>query len=174
MSKIKNIGYHGTTQANAEKILQEQRFINSTKNNEWLGDGVYFFAYQNDAEWWIKANRFKNQKTEILKADLEYTDKQLLDLDDREQLDRVETILLYFIKENNFEFNNGVDLSSESWDKQICWACNLIKKISPEIGIIIYTFLGKKHYKYLPVSATQRQICVSDHSIIRNISRIAG
>ena len=130
MNKIRNTGYHGTTRTNAEKILQEQRFINSTKANEWLGDGVYFFAYRSDAEWWVKANRYKNQKTEILKAEL--------------------------------------------CDKKLCWGCNVMKKLFPEIGIIIYTFHKKNQYQYIPLRTNQRQICVSDHSIIKHISRAMG
>lgn len=174
MSKIKNIGYYGTTQAKADKILREQRFINSTKNNEWLGNGVYFFAYQNDAEWWVKADRFKNQKTAIIKADLEYTDKQLLDLDDREQLEKMYKILreAFKIRGNGADFN--VYITDKPLYQQFCWACNMIKKILPSIGIIIYTFSQNKNYKYIPFTANQRQICVSDHTIIKYISRVAG
>ena len=34
---VQTNGYHGTTKENAEKILLECKFIDSNKNNEWLG-----------------------------------------------------------------------------------------------------------------------------------------
>lgn len=178
MNKIRNTGYHGTTRTNAEKILQEQSFINSTKVNEWLGDGVYFFAYRSDAEWWVKANRYKNQKTEILKAELAYTKEQLLDLDNSQQLLDMEKFLQNYVQlqsqRPDISSEISSDISTEPWDKKLCWGCNVMKKLFPEIGIIIYTFHKKNQYQYTPLRTNQRQICVSDHSIIKHISRAMG
>ena len=124
MNKIRNTGYHGTTRTNAEKILQEQRFINSTKANEWLGDGVYFFAYRSDAEWWVKANRYKNQKTEILKAELAYNEEQLLDLDNSQQLLDMEKFLQNYVQlqsqRPDISSEISSDISTEPWDKKLC------------------------------------------------------
>jgi hypothetical protein len=39
------IGYHGCTWQIAEQILDENRFLPSTKAYDWLGEGVYFWEY---------------------------------------------------------------------------------------------------------------------------------
>lgn len=39
----KFIGYHGTKRKSANMIIQSGKIIPSTKVNEWLGCGVYFF-----------------------------------------------------------------------------------------------------------------------------------
>lgn len=53
------IGYHGTSLTFASRLL-EQRFTASSKENEWLGKGVYFFGSdgsidgQDEAKCWAK------------------------------------------------------------------------------------------------------------------------
>lgn len=174
MNKIHNVGYHGTTQENAERILREKRFVDSNKDNEWLGRGVYFFAYPGDAAWWVSVGRLKDQETAIIKADLAYTEEQALDLDDHQQLEAMNKILCCYVKAQSSRSGISVNISGAEHYKQLCWACNLIKKLEPRIGIIIYTFSQKQPYKYLPFAANQKQICVSDHSIIKHISRAEG
>ncbi len=39
------IGYHGCPRESAERILEEQLFLPSTKVYDWLGEGVYFWEY---------------------------------------------------------------------------------------------------------------------------------
>ena len=48
-----------------------------------------------------------------------------------------------------------------------CFACNLIRDLCPEIGIIVKTFpLKYSVSECIQFPCVQRQICVSDHSII--------
>ena len=89
MTRNRIEGYHGTTKANAMGILSQNHFRNSTKDNEWLGTGVYFFAYAGHAKWWCSHARFANCETVILQAILEYRQEQLLDLDDPSTLAKV-------------------------------------------------------------------------------------
>ena len=77
-------GYHGTTLSAAESILKDGYFKHSTRNNDWLGTGAYFFSYEDHAKQWIKHRRFRGKKTQILKATLGYTSEQMLDLDNPE------------------------------------------------------------------------------------------
>lgn len=39
------IGYHGCSRAAAETILAQQQFTPSTKEYDWLGEGIYFWEY---------------------------------------------------------------------------------------------------------------------------------
>jgi len=47
-------GYHGTSQAKADKIV-ENRFVISTKPNEWLGTGIYFFGSDGEIDGQVEA-----------------------------------------------------------------------------------------------------------------------
>ena len=153
-------GYHGTTKENAEKILLECKFIDSNKNNEWLGRGVYFFAYQDHAKWWLESRRYITKEVCILFASLEYTDSQLLDLDNPAKLKEVEDILAEAVSMSKPFQKKNVNLSFKSYYEQLCVACNTIKSLFPEIGIIIYTFSQKRVGKNSGFRFNQRQICV--------------
>lgn len=51
------IGYHGTDQKTAERILSGEPFRPSTKDYDWLGTGVYFWEYGYDrAVRWAEEN----------------------------------------------------------------------------------------------------------------------
>ncbi len=39
------VGYHGCSQEVARLILEQQRFVPSTKAYDWLGEGIYFWEY---------------------------------------------------------------------------------------------------------------------------------
>lgn len=84
LKKYKCTGYHGTDIKGAESILKSQTFIPSTKEEEWLGRGVYFF--ENDkrqaVDYITKAKRVQNYK--IIKANLETS--KLFDLIDTETM----------------------------------------------------------------------------------------
>jgi hypothetical protein len=65
---IKLIGYHGTNSENIASIM-ENGFIPSKGDDEWLGDGVYFFVYGNSstspieaAKKWAIASSWDNEK----------------------------------------------------------------------------------------------------------------
>lgn len=172
MQTFKNhiIGYHGTTLKRAKAILHDQKFLDSTKENEWLGKGVYFFEYDSHAKWWITTPRYEKVETRILQATLEYTDSQLIDLDDPSQMEMLDDIMREATgRLNEADINIKSNISKCTLSKQWCLACNLIKQLNPQKGIVIYTFPRSYTYPYSCFPANQRQICVSDHSIIRDI-----
>lgn len=81
MEKYKEyIGFHGTTTENAEKILAEKKFNQSKKLDEWLGKGIYFFAYPEDAEWWCKEYKKLIQPNEYTILQVEIVVESVLDL----------------------------------------------------------------------------------------------
>lgn len=171
MERKKIYGYHGTTKENADKIIVEQAFQDSVKDNEWLGHGVYFFAYLGHAKWWVRAPRYHGIETSIVKAALEFTDEQLLDLDDPEQFLLVEDVIKEAtrIATESGDLCYGADLEKMDESKKWNFVCNTIRNICPEIGIIIYTFPTKPRFYVIGYQQTQRQICVSDHSIIKEV-----
>lgn len=54
--------YHGTMIEKANKILTEKRFIKSTDDRHWLGDGVYFYTDKYYSYKWVY-NMCKNHRT---------------------------------------------------------------------------------------------------------------
>jgi len=173
MIKNKTTGYHGTTYDAAQSILTEKRFRHSTRNNDWLGTGSYFFAYKAHAKYWVNNDNFASQKTAILEADLEYTRGQLLDLDDPDDLYRLNKTISKAIANAKTSKNPGpiVNFENLSEDRRWCFACNFFRKLNPSIGIIMYTF-PTEYCDISGFSKNQRQICVSFDSIIVNIKNI--
>lgn len=171
MSKIEIYGYHGTIQHFADQIVAKQDFIDSDKDNEWLGTGVYFFAYKAHADWWIKARRFRHQETCVLKAELSFAKDQLLDLDDPEMLEFANSVLKAAVKRTNEEGNLLISVSLDDLpaDKRFNMACNIVRELFPEYGITMYTFTPNCKPGITGFRLTQKQICVSDHSIIGKI-----
>ena len=88
------IGYHGTEYDNALSILRNKNFIQSCTEDEWLGDGVYFF--ENDERQAIcfitKARKVQNYK--VIKANIKT--KNLLDLIDLETYENFEQFARQF------------------------------------------------------------------------------
>ncbi len=58
------IGFHGTTRKTAERIVLRGSFTPSRNNDDWLGNGVYFWEYapQQAAQW---AKQRYSEKTRI-------------------------------------------------------------------------------------------------------------
>ena len=173
MAQKQIVGYHGTTKNHAEAILRCGRFYDSTKDNEWLGHGVYFFEHKGYAVEWTKQDRFKYEIGHVLAADLIFDEIQLLDLDDPYDYAILEDVINKLLERYNNEGKSIVikekGLAEKS--KQWCFACNAIRKLQPNIGIIIYTFQMYRPTDYARgfFQKNQRQICVSDHRIIHNI-----
>ena len=52
------IAYHGTTEAEADRLVDGEPFKPSDKDYEWLGNGIYFWEYApRQAWWWTKEQR---------------------------------------------------------------------------------------------------------------------
>lgn len=166
-------GYHTTTISDAKSILSRHIFIDSNGPKEWLGKGFYFFAYLYDAKQWrTKNKRLIGKETCILAADLMYNKEQLLDLDNPEDLETLEAVLRITAERNSRAKRPiSIENNKASWERRICAACNLARIFYPIIGIIIYTFSNKQSTEFQDsyFVQRQRQMCVSEHSIIHNI-----
>lgn len=165
-------GYHGTIYSSAQNILKEQQFKPSTRKNDWLGTGAYFFAYRIHAEQWIQHKRYRSQKTAILAAEMVYTNNQMLDLDDPRMLDLMNKLVEKAVDKLNKSKTSGaiIDFNQKSPSERWCFSCNLYRKLNPDIGIIKYTFPeSQKKCGASGFVANQCQICVSDNGIITKI-----
>lgn len=169
MAQNKENAYHGTSVDAADNILKEQHFRESRGDKEWLGTGVYFFPYRGHAEQWLKTRHIAEGT--VLEVQLEYDNDQLLDLDDPDQrrimnstLKKLETLIREKL---------NVSLPAEGKDrwKQWCLGCNLYRELCPRIGITAYTF-PQDQTGISGFQDNQRQLCVSDHSIIKNIKKV--
>lgn len=69
---MKYIGYHGTSRSAGDKIIAQQKFLDTTALDSWLGKGVYFFEDVQDAEWWCSSGSHAHRIDHpmILQADL--------------------------------------------------------------------------------------------------------
>lgn len=56
------IGYHGTTQAIAERLVDGEPFKASANDDDWLGTGIYFWEYAPRQAWWW-ARKFKRHQS---------------------------------------------------------------------------------------------------------------
>ncbi len=160
--------YHGTSGAAAESIRREQRFLESRKDNEWLGHGVYFFGYQRHAEFWI-VNRQLKQGT-VLTVQLQFTSEEILDLDNPDDFEALNQEMARLNEIIGPHIRVGPLDRKELW-KLWCLGCNLYRKLHPEIGIISYTFpQSKKKVGASGFCPNEKQLCVSRHEIIVGIT----
>lgn len=171
------VGYHGTLDHIAEKIVHEQKFKFSKKDTEWLGYGAYFFKYRDHAVAWARREAEKEKNflfsPGLVRADLFFTEDQQLDLDDPEQLAEINAFMQDYLKaapEVQVRWEK-----SNKWQRW-CLSCNLYRRFYPEVKVISHTF---NFNKSMPQSNTsgfninQFQYCISDPSIIKNIRKEA-
>ena len=173
---IKNIiAYHGTVEANATSIMK-QGFRRSTKINEWLGFGIYFFYSLKYAQDWAceqtKKMCFLGQMPSVLKVILRTPEDTILDLDIPEvhdkfilELDALEA----FLKDAKKGFPR---LKNER--ELRCYWTNVYCEYNPGILIVAHSFSRKVDGEYFdkygfPIYA--RQFCVREEKIITDLER---
>jgi len=119
-------GFHGTSSINADAILK-MGFKSSLGDEEWLGDGVYFFTEgisppQNNAVKWAIAQSWDNVRRRhthndysVIKADITVERDNFLDLTSVEGIEffnylrnkYVESVKKGKVKPKNLDFKDG-------------------------------------------------------------------
>ncbi|MBZ8175409.1 hypothetical protein [Staphylococcus delphini] len=157
--KIKLVGYHGTTQEAANSIIKESLFKKSSKNNEWLGHGVYFYELLEKAQWWSKG---KFQPA-IIETPILVDEEKLVNLDRPSEEDKLGGFIRVMEKEGIFVFDKDKI-------KRRCQIMNMYM-LYVEAQVIIATLLStnqkfKDVFMDMGYVRTEKQICVYDTSCI--------
>lgn len=169
------IGYHGTKKSNVASICSKNFRINRDKYNKlYLGAGVYFFFYLDDAlDWNVKSfkreyrcypewNKLINTYS-IIESLIEVDEKDILDLDKKENLFKLE-ILKKKIDEKLKDAQNYQNASNKT--SAIINFLYEIKEIRKKV--LIKTFfekIGTKNFDELKLYP-RKMLCVKDVSII--------
>ena len=92
------IGYHGCSQESADRILEEDRFLLSTKSYDWLGEGVYFWEYApyRAREWAIQKCTHDGGEPAVIQATIRLG--RCLNLLDIEQIPELVRIYKSFLE----------------------------------------------------------------------------
>lgn len=163
-------GFHGTLDEKANKILNS-KFIHSSKNSEWLGSGVYFFAERKDAEWWadleIKKPKNKGAKAAVLVAEIITQDNNFFDFDIvanstlfSEKVEELITVVKskYHGKNSDAQVRHALcDWFAEKYNIDVYAYTFPIRIIINDVGF--------------PVVQNQRQICVRNDACITNLHK---
>ena len=169
-------GYHGTLMGSAKRIQQEG-FLPSTKEIEWLGEGIYFFTELGHANSWAKQQQKKLKFVDlpvVLCVEIVTDSVGLLDLDIPETKQAFENEMCDVLDKWKKE-SGGVPNFHNDSRKMRCFFCNLYASIHNEVKIIAYSFprihtdsdsLG------FPSVIHSRQLCVRDKTCIKVPPRI--
>lgn len=134
-------GYHGTTMANAKKIITEGFRISSEEKN-WLGDGIYFYPNFVDAyEWGPQVGRPESEA--IFHVIVKIDDTQFLDINTPEGEKIVSGVI------NIIKLTTKKELKKEDAQRNQCAIMRLIWKLCPDIEVIIAKF--PKYSKDVPM-----------------------
>ena len=171
MYDINEIGYHGTSKPNAASILSDG-FLPSTKDNEWLGNGIYFFSSIETAMYW--ADRQYSNNSAVLQSNLCASREEHLNLSIPADFHKYYDFIQEYIKELKdqgaplpvFKDKNGK--VGERIER--CFWCNLYAR-THSIKLISFIFpqIQSGNTFGIPNLLYNRQICVFDQSAIRNI-----
>ena len=160
---IKLVGYHGTTRRKASKIVEEKKYRLSSKSDEWLGEGVYFFKDEFWACNWAKSESAKlDDEPKVLVSSIECAANEFFDLDSVDNKKKIEASMKMFA---NYKSCDGAPHFKNEKESR-CFYCNFYAKIE---NILVYScnFPGVG-YDSLGFPKSQVQYCVRDNKIIKD------
>ena len=170
------IGYHGTKKENIQLICQKNFEFNNDKDNSlFLGYGVYFFYSYGDAiDWNIKKfvedtgylPRYKVilHNYGVIESKIMVESNQILDLDDKDKLYRLEILIEKFIVKflQNQEYirakNKTAAIINILYNKKL-----LNKKVLSKTFIEQINIKGLQSFKNYP----RKMFCVKDVNVIK-------
>lgn len=167
------VGYHGTDAATAVRVLKDG-FQPSTGPTEWLGQGVYFWTFEDAAtDWALKRIGFVGNPV-VLRANI-YLGR-CLDLDDA---DRFKPLLSAALAELKSEWTakNKPPLKDTGDEKYLF--CAIVNRAAestfPPPDTITMTFAaGPELYPGAPLrTGATRQICVRSLQCIHAPEKVA-
>lgn len=187
---MNEIGYHGTCMKYRYDI--EKNGLDPAKCNHrddhWLGQGVYFFDDYEKALWWASSISSRNQNCGriIFKSNIEAPDKEVLNLDDKKQLDIFLTEVLKIVKEIKEKCPGKMPIFEDTNFRAFFFDYYKEKHgISVIIGTFQKEFAGytakrdrfeiewqKRIMETIGIKYQERQICVSKKDCIKSTKLI--
>jgi hypothetical protein len=160
--KIVPDAYHGTSQETAEQIQKEERFLPSTGEDQYLGNGVYFFE---SSEWhardWAR-KRCGDGKIGIICAGIDLG--RCLDLNNGEHRGFIKTVAIKLAKMSGKAVTDALVI-------------NFITSYSAKVDTVRASYLGVNYQggkKIFPGSHfydySQLMICVKNLGNIKKFS----
>ena len=153
--------FHTTTSKNARQISFTKKFNPSNKNNEWLGEGIYFWVTYPDAMYWFEKSYTFVDEMCIISVNLSLNEDKILNLDIPHDMN----MLVNFTN----TYNNEMCKKSKKLprfktiEEQRCFYCNLYRKIN-SLDAIIFTF--SQEYNDVGFAVKRKQICVHNSKTI--------
>lgn len=159
---IKNllIGYHGTNLENSQKIIQKKRFYYSNSKTEWLGEGIYFYFREQDAQDW--ARKKYGEKGIVLCAYIRL-DGGFIDLDTQHGKQIIEA--------SKYKLVNEYNIKKSNIEENQCTLMNFIWNEYHNCKMIIGLFpLERSIFPTLSDGRTKRrEFCIRDKRMIKSV-----
>lgn len=154
---FETIAYHTTEKDRATSILKDKFFKESTKDNEWLGQGIYFWDSLEDAVWW--KNHVKNagkDDTVIIKVKLKCKYSEYKDLSIKKNMEEYEKECMEVMT------NNELKLIKTSDDKLRNFYCNYYKS-KLGIKLLSYDFRVRNKFNEFGFEKHSIQYCLGEN-----------
>lgn len=169
MAKKELIGYHTTTRQNAEKILSSTFEVNLKTNDDWLGEGIYFWEDIANAQWW-KSVHFKGTTydTCTLCAKLICDEEEYIDLSIAKNMNDLVNFADTLANEMAEMGMFFPDFKTPNQMKH--FYCTAFKK-KYQIKIMRHTF---EHKEINPAGfqMLRPQLCATDASVVHDVESI--
>ena len=187
---MNEIGYHGTCSKYRYNI--EKNGLDPSKckyrDDHWLGQGVYFFDDYDKAMWWATSISSQNNNCGgvIFQSHIEALDNEVLNLDDKKQLDAFITKTMETLKEVEKSCDGKMPIFEDPKLRAVFFDYyKKQNKISVIIGTFLKEFAGytkrrshseielqKKIMYVTGIKFQERQICVSKKECIKSTKLI--
>lgn len=179
-------GYHGTLASSTKAILDSKHFNKSCGPKEWLGFGIYFFKDSSLAKIYAQKKCEKEYKKVgkcqcetspcssadspgIIAAQIECEDKDCYNLDDDDDLKRIEGPCSDFI----FQYHEAQRKTINGSMTEM--RCALLEVIGAKLGAKVFIKNFPLHKGWTPlffeIRVYETYICVRDESILKELKR---
>lgn len=181
--------FHGTTFESALKILKENHFNKSCNEDDWLGNGIYFYDNLNNAilyniRKYINHNALYptydklSKERVILVANIEYSDNEIVDFNEIENLQKLLGLWKLFydkIKNNEtykkLKYKDGFMINWLLKKTDFFSGCKILKNTF-NLDLRFKRKISKIFDKKTKIGYNLTQIfwCILDESCIKNLN----
>lgn len=169
MGRLELEGFHATNNKNVDSIINEEFKIDKTRNDHWLGFGIYLFKYKIDATSWANGTYYCKDNPAIIKVNVEVEKNQYLDFDDTEEKNEFYRYFKEVLKKLS---KHGRIITFKNEYQAMCFGLNIYKK-DKNIDLIKHTFVNdrtRRQAKFLEFKYgygyNEVQICITRNEVI--------